>query len=194
MMLRWRHSVLLGGLVSVACVVGFSLFDQWSPQARMTDQARSNSMVSELASAESATAVALPPVGAFAEIVRRPLFSPSRRPPVAAKPPPKKKAPVARKPVAKVRKPKVEPEPVFELIGVIHSAGESIVLLRSDDGGQVLKFKQGDRHRGWAVDSIQPYEVVLEKAGKKRRLTLFYGADARDAKAPAAKPRAPDPR
>ena len=125
MMLQWRQTVLLVGLVSVAVVVGFSLFDQWLPQERLTDQTGSNPVMAELAGADAATAVALPPVDAFSEIVRRPLFSPTRRPPVAAKPPPKKKAPVAKKPVARIREPKVEPEPVFELIGVIHSAGES---------------------------------------------------------------------
>ena len=178
----------------MAGVLGLTLFDQWSPQERLIDLTRSKTSVAELADSGSAKVVALPPISKFSEIMRRPLFSPTRRPPVPAKPPPKKKAPVAKKPVARVKQPTVEPEPVFELIGVIHSAGESIALLKSDDGDQVLKFKQGDRHRGWAVGSIQPYEVVLEKDGKRRRVTLVYGADAHDAGVPTGKPRVPDSR
>lgn len=98
------------------------------------------------------------PQSAFSEIVARPLFSPSRRPPAA-------------QPESKVVADDTKSE-TFDLIGVIISADSRMALLRTQDTSEVVRAIEGQSVAGWQVRAINPTEVVLERGGDSETLKI----------------------
>ena len=90
-----------------------------------------------------------PPIDKFSEIISRPLFAPSRRPP-----PPKTES----NPALEVSKPES-----FDLIGVIISADERMALLQTLGTGEVMRAVEGETVGGWKVQAINPTEVELKR-------------------------------
>lgn len=93
----------------------------------------------------TATEFAPPPLAQYAEMVLRPLFSESRRPPEPAgdsSAPPK----------------------LFEgiLIGVLIGQGEPVALLKIASESEVTRVTKGQTIRGWLVTGIHPDRVVLQ--------------------------------
>ncbi|MFQ6006974.1 MAG: type II secretion system protein GspM [Woeseia sp.] len=91
----------------------------------------------------------MPPRGAFAEIVERPLFSPTRRPP----PPPD-----ATKDAAARREIKTGQ---FSLTGVIISAEGRYALVEDLAGTETYRVLEGETMRDWRVEQILPDSIVL---------------------------------
>jgi general secretion pathway protein N len=85
----------------------------------------------------------------------RPLFSPSRRPPmpvVIAGPPPK------------IETPKAPDEPTLDLIGTVTGnpdAGYAVFVDKASH--DVVRLKTGEGQDGWILQSVSKREAVLEK-------------------------------
>lgn len=102
-----------------------------------------------------------PPLAAFSEIVARPLFSPSRRPPkeiedsdsdtIAALPPQPSR---------------------FILAGVVISAEGRMVLLRRMDSTDLIRALMGQEVDGWYVELIESDRVTLRRGNTVEIVTL----------------------
>jgi general secretion pathway protein N len=96
----------------------------------------------------------LPPVGSFAEIAERPLFSSSRRP-------------------AAVDAPQSAEQPFSAtLAGIVISASSSSIIVSHGDPAALTRLKQGDNLDGWSITSIEPNRVLLRRDGEERQLKL----------------------
>ena len=103
----------------------------------------------------------------FSEIVARPLFSPTRRPPrpVVTKSPPKPA-------VAKPPPPKAPPLRLT-LVGVVAGTDQPIALLRDHATRRTLRVSVGDNVRGWRVETIESAMVRVGHKRWKRSLALY---------------------
>jgi general secretion pathway protein N len=85
----------------------------------------------------------------------RPLFSPSRRPPmpvVFAAPPPK------------IETPKAPDEPTLDLIGTVTGSPDAGYAVFVDKASHdVVRLKTGEGQNGWILQSVSKREAVLEK-------------------------------
>jgi len=97
-----------------------------------------------------------PAISTYAEVINRPLFTPSRRPT-----PPKADTNVAA--------PKAE---TFDLIGVIISPGSRMALLRTLATSEVMRAVEGQNVGGWEVRSIKPTQVVLQRGAASEVLKI----------------------
>jgi hypothetical protein len=87
----------------------------------------------------------------------RPIFSPSRRPPIPAV------APVAVQRVAPAPKPKEPERPQLSLVGTVASANEGFGIFLDALTKAALRLKVGEKYQGWKLRSVRGREVVLEK-------------------------------
>ena len=111
----------------------------------------------------------LPPIENFAEVTRRPLFSPTRQP-----------APEA------VKETQVNPDN-FALIGIIIAAGGKIALIEYGRPPALAHLKEGQAVEGWTLQSILPDRVVLQRCATEQALKL------RDRSGQPAQPKQPGP-
>lgn len=115
------------------------------------------------------------PKNAFAQLVTRPPFSPSRRPP-RAKPAP---APAAQKPEP-VAHPLVT-EPQVTLVGILINAGKSIAMVRKPGAEELLRLAKGEQLDGWQVEGVLPDRLVLSHGGKLLELELTETTEGKGA-------------
>jgi hypothetical protein len=117
-----------------------------------------------LAQDQSATAPANPVAAQALEklsaTLGRPLFSPSRRPPV---PPPL--------PVAEAAPP--QPPPNLVLFGVVIDEAGARAVVRTGTDRKPLRVQIGDNIEGWKVSQIEGRKVVLSLDGRFANFTLF---------------------
>jgi len=107
------------------------------------------------------------PLQSFSEIVARPLFTPTRRPPVPRKIPTPEPAPPAPEPAA--------PPPQtgqFTLVGTIIGEDVKTAVLRSRNGDQLLRVGERESIAGWHVESIEWNRVVIRQAQVSEALRL----------------------
>jgi type II secretory pathway component PulC len=97
------------------------------------------------------------PRDAYAEVVTRPLFSPTRRPPVVVGP-------------GKLSE--------FKLTGTIMSAQGRYALLAQRSGPKIERIVQGQTFQGWLVKSIGSDHVILERDGNLAEMGYSGIADA----------------
>ncbi len=123
------------------------------------------------------------PKGGFNQLVVRPPFSPSRRPPRAkpAAPPPvvQKKAPVAPKPVT---------EPQATLVGIVISPDKTIAMVRKPGSSELQRLAKGERLDGWLVEGVLPDRLLLSQGDKLLELELTEATKGNDRKAAAKVP------
>lgn len=93
---------------------------------------------------------ATPPEADFAEIVQRPLFSLTRRPPAPAQPAP---------PRATAQS--------FRLEGLVLVGSDRRALIRESGRDRVLTVREGDVVGRWTVRRIERDRVLLESASEK---------------------------
>jgi len=99
-----------------------------------------------------------PTISAFAEIVTRPLFMPSRRPQSAT--PDTKTA---------VTGPRSD---TFDLVGVMISANRRMALLRSRSTREVSLVIEGQKIAGWEVRTIKPTAVIIGQGDDSELIKL----------------------
>jgi type II secretory pathway component PulC len=97
------------------------------------------------------------PRDAYAEVVTRPLFSPTRRPPVVVGP-------------GNLSE--------FKLTGTIISAQGRYALLSQRSRPKIERIVQGQAFQGWLVKSIDPGHVILERDGILAEMGYSGIADA----------------
>ena len=102
-----------------------------------------------------------------------PLFTPSRTPPVVMETEPEPEPePVVEAEIVEETDP--EPPPL-ELIGIVVTEAEQVVLLLDQSTGEVQRIRPGDDFQGWTVSIIDSRTVELESEGSSQTLTMFTG-------------------
>jgi hypothetical protein len=95
----------------------------------------------------------------------RPIFSPSRRPPV----PPA--LPVVAKPVEPA-KPMQPENPPFVLVGTVAGEDSGIAVFVEQSTENSVRLRVNESHQGWTLQSIQGREVTLLKDRRSSVLAL----------------------
>ena len=103
---------------------------------------------------------AMPSRATFTAIVERPLFSPSRRPPVEG--------------VA------VESIPTLDvsLFGIVISTGEPSAIVKPGSGGDPVRVTEGETMSGWTVARIEADRILVQHGAAERELLLDFSAPA----------------
>lgn len=108
------------------------------------------------------------PLSALTATQARPIFSASRRPPPRAM-----AAPPAEEVSRAVPQKATEPEhPPLALIGAVVGENDAIAVFIDRTNQKIVRLRQGETHAGWALSSVQPREVTLEKADRTEILAL----------------------
>lgn len=100
----------------------------------------------------------MPPIEAFDEVVERPLFFRSRRPPDPDAAPPPEAAAAAKTD--------------FVLTGLVISGKERLALLRPTGSKIVERVHQGEEIEGWRVEAIHADRVVLKRGETVQEIRL----------------------
>jgi general secretion pathway protein N len=97
------------------------------------------------------------PLNALRATRERPLFTPSRRPPMPAAiaPPPE--------PVKTVAAPAEPEQPPLNLMGVVTGTTDGYAVFVNTTTHDVIRLRTGEGHDGWILQSVNGREVVLEK-------------------------------
>jgi hypothetical protein len=111
-------------------------------------------------------------IAAFDEMLRRPLFNPTRAP---APPPPE---PVGEPQQATVEQaPPAAEEPVrpedFALLGIASKDGMWSVVMRWNPSNEIHRLKTGDEIQGWSLAEITPQKVKLSRNGTMLDISMF---------------------
>ena len=94
---------------------------------------------------------------ALRDMIERPLFTPTRRPPPAP----------AQSEAAPALVPTLAPPstPDYALLGIIRDGDRAIALLRSRSDGRNLRVEAGDMIGGWEIADIDTVSVRLKRKG-----------------------------
>jgi hypothetical protein len=106
-----------------------------------------------------ALAVKMPSAKEYVEIVRRPIFSPNRRPAQVA---------------GDIQLQTVAFELNLKLIGIIISSGEPIAIVSPGNSASFVRLTEGDSYQGWVVAGIEPQRVTLRRDAAVEYLELEY--------------------
>lgn len=176
-MARARLKALAPGVLVVAAVaVAWSAYDRFDlaqpaawflapaggpaqsndkPPAPMTQEAASPDQV---AASDAVAAFAMPPAKTFIEIVRRPIFSPTRRP----------------APRGEITIDAGASALDLKLVGIIISSGEQIALVAPRGSSTLVRLTRGERFQGWTLELIEPQRVTFRRDEETRRIELSY--------------------
>lgn len=130
---------------------------QGSVSANLVDQA-TNPPAPVLPGVSAEATFRMPPMRKFDAILKRPLFSQSRRP-LATSP----SAPVV-----------VSQNLGLSLIGITIASDGKFALVLPDGGGQTVRLREGQDYRGWTLSAIESKNIVFEREGIEERLELSY--------------------
>jgi hypothetical protein len=95
---------------------------------------------------------AMPPLRSFAEVLARPLFSPTRRP------------------TLDVQAASDAQSSGFTLVGIVISPGEHHALIEHGQPPHLERLVEGQELDGWTVDAILPDAVALRRADQRLEL------------------------
>lgn len=125
----------------------------------------------------------MPPKNAYKQLVTRPPFSPTRRPPRAKPPEPK---PVVQRPQPAAPKPSVV-APQITLVGILINPEKTIAMVRKRGAEELLRLAKGEDLDGWRVEGVLPDRLLLSHQGKVLEIELSEAArrEAETAPAPA---------
>lgn len=101
------------------------------------------------------------PLSEYDEIIERPLFLDTRRPP--------EKVPEE----VVEEEPQEEEEQEFTLLGVMIILDTKVALLEVDEQGKVARLKLGDKVNGWELASVDADKVALRKGEALKNLPLI---------------------
>ena len=97
----------------------------------------------------------------YRDIVERPLFLESRKPPVLDAPAAPIKAPVQE-----------EDDKTFTLIGVMVTTETTTALLQVNETGKIVRLRPGEKVENWQLKSVDADFVTLRKGQKNKKLPL----------------------
>lgn len=141
----------------------------WTPPAPLVPDTQAHAMVNGVGSE--------PDMVAFAQVLERPLFSPTRRPP----PPPKPPAPP----------PPPDPLANVHIYGIFVGEEEGSGGMLASIGGKVRRVTTADDVSGWKIKALKDREVTLVRGEETRVLRLVQ---ARPTSVPKPGVVAPPPR
>jgi hypothetical protein len=95
------------------------------------------------------------PGTSLSAIEERPIFSPSRRPPVSVGP-----TPVQSQPAPIVNEPS---RPSLTLIGAAAGKGDGIAIFLDETTKGIVRLKTGESHAGWILSLVKRREATLQK-------------------------------
>jgi hypothetical protein len=108
------------------------------------------------------------PLSALAATRKRPLFTPSRRPPapiavsasvVAPRPPPPPPPPAPE-------------HPNLVLVGTVAAGNEGLAVLMDPITHDAVRLRTGEGHQGWILQSVDRRTATLHKGGQNETLEL----------------------
>jgi hypothetical protein len=151
--------MLLGLLCAGLCAVLYIEL-QGVSQHSLATEASGASPAPDLSRPEE-PAVAVPPLAVYAPVIERPVFAPTRRPPLVPEP--------------------LEARPTrpggITLKGVVLSSQKRIALLEAPgSGSDPQRIAEGERLEGWIVEAVLADHVVMRKGEVMRRLELHADA------------------
>lgn len=160
-----RLTVLLLVLVLGLCaVVAAQLHYLARPAAPIAARAAATpAMITSPAPA----AVSMPPLAALTQTVERPVFSPTRRPEVAAQ--------VEVEEAPSPASPAAQPPPALQLSAVVIEAGRQLALFRHASGASgaaTLRATTGESVAGWTLVEVRSDGVTLERGGQQHEIPL----------------------
>ncbi len=130
-----------------------------APPAELPAQAVSGAEPTDAAAAPSFRPFRMPPQQRFSELVERPPFTQSRRPPE-----------VSAEPVTRREAPRQDLK--LTLIGVILQPDRQYALVQRPGRKEAQRVAKGEKIDGWQVEGILPDRVVLSQAKKVVELEL----------------------
>ncbi len=151
----WLTSTLLLGVCIALASVVYGQLRMTPPKPAPGD---GNGEAPALAALPAQPRYTLAPAEDFLEVLERPLFSPTRRPPAEGT----------------VAVASSEPELEVTLVGVIISSEEQIAIVKPKDGSRLLRLSVGDSFQGWAVESIEPSRIIFRRGDIEEHIELTY--------------------
>jgi type II secretory pathway component PulC len=139
---------------------------QWMNPPRLdssTGQQKTNNDSADVEIAiKPVSSFSIAPLDEYQEIVERPLFYETRRPPSPEVPE-----------VAVQEEPQEEQPLALTLIGVMVTSDAKVALVQNDDTNKVERLKLGDEIGGWEVQFIDSDNVVINKSDETKELALL---------------------
>jgi len=120
----------------------------------------------------------VPPKSKFSQMLERPPFSPTRRPPKAV---PQKIAKTQSPSPVAAPAPVAAPvrDPQLTVVGIIINPSQQIALVRDPREAKLKRLSRGDEIDGWLVEAILPKRVVLSNQKNLFELKLEEIKDGR---------------
>lgn len=103
----------------------------------------------------------LPPIGQFAAIVERPIFTATRR--AASPQPAAPSAPAAADGLLLGR---------YQVIGVVVAPQSRLVLLKRVGGAETIRLEEGEEIDGWTLVQVTRDDLVLESGGRREKIVV----------------------
>lgn len=164
---RMRHRRAPFALAALVAALGALIYlESMPPAIELPANAAAGPDLKPGAPIPDTTGFAIPPLRSFAEVLARPLFSPTRRPSLDA-------------PAGDAR------SSGFTLVGIVISSGEHHALIEHGQPPRLERVVEGQELDGWTIEAIAPDAVALRRADQRLELK------AKDAPPPAAQRRAP---
>ena len=136
-------------------------------------------LVPDTQALELAHAVGSPPdMLAFAQVIERPLFAPTRRPPPPPKPPTPPAPPPPPDPLANVH-----------VFGIFVGEEEGTGGMLASIGGKVRRLTAADDISGWKIKGIKEREITLTRGEETRVLRLVQARPTDPPRVAAGPPR-----
>lgn len=171
---------LLAGLcLAVLAVVALEL--RYPPSFEQQEEVHSDTNSANLVPEQKAAEdIALLPLGNYEEIVERPLFRPSRRPPD----PEETDEAEALRAAKEAQKPQVHVKDLFALSGIVVTDKKTVALLQDIKNNKSLRVREGEKLEGWQIVEIFPNSVLFSNNGHSEALELIRNFETEAQKRP----------
>jgi len=165
---RWNNlqtKLFFVGLLSLTAVVAISILAAWSLESEVIGEIETDSSITTIEQLEAATSLAADRAPAaladYEEIIRRPLFTPGR------KPPSKPEETIAQD---------IVPLDGYVLVGILNEKGNARALLQNANG-ETSRVIAGDMLQQWKVKEVQRDRVIFIH-GQSEQMVVFFGSNA----------------
>ena len=159
MMSRRGPGLLLpAGLIALCLGLGWSTYSALRTAPEAPRVAEQDVPVGAPPAVPAEAEFTMPPRQDFVEIVTRPIFSPTRRPP----------------PDTEVSFEEVRTELEVSLVGVVIASGEEIAIVTPKNGSAFVRLNEGDRYQGWTVEQIDADGVTFRRDEVLEQISLDY--------------------
>lgn len=152
--MNWLRITLAAFCLAMLAVIGEELASEGAEPGRANPPAPRPAP----AAAEAVPGFKMPPSNAFAEILARPLFSPTRRPGIPAGPLPLSSS--------------------FTLVAIVIAPRDRHALLGSGQPLKVVRVTEGEEVAGWTVDKILLNAVLVRRGDVREEVKPKDSAQA----------------